>query len=113
MFQQNYPTSNILKVNQNNTYYIYTIIKEGFYPSNNILHYTSARNTNQFKIPDDYVIQTGWGRGISRHMVQCEINYIDSVPVFIIRFGENFQNYVSSITSATNTANTYLQVDFI
>lgn len=113
MFQQNYPASSILKIKQNNTYYTYTIIKEGFYPSNDILCYTSARSTNQFKIPDDYVIHTSWGKGISSHIVQCEINYIDSVPVFIIRFGEGFQNYISSTTSATNAANTYLQVDFI
>jgi hypothetical protein len=46
-------------------------------------------------------------------MVQCEINYIELVPVFIIRFGESFQDYISSTTSATNAANTYLQVNFI
>jgi hypothetical protein len=53
MFQQNYLASNILKINQNNTYYTYTVIKVGFYPSNNILYYTSARSTNQFKIPNE------------------------------------------------------------
>ena len=113
MLQQKYSASNVFKINQNNTYYTYTVIKKGSYPSNNILCYTSARNSSQFKIPDDYVIQTSWGKGISRHTVQCEINYIELVPVFIIKFGENFQNYVSSTTSATNAANTYLQVGFI
>ncbi|GES90891.1 hypothetical protein GLOIN_2v1778530 [Rhizophagus clarus] len=56
MFQSSYPASNILKINQNSIYYTYNIIKEGFYPSNNILCYTSARSSDQFKIPfgEDY-----------------------------------------------------------
>ncbi|RIA86924.1 hypothetical protein C1645_878362 [Glomus cerebriforme] len=80
MFQLNYPASNVIKINQNNTILIPLLRK------------------------------TSWGKGISRHMVQCEINYIDAVPVFKIQFGEEFQNYTSSTTSATNAANIYLQV---
>ena len=56
--QLNYPESNILKLNQNNTWYTYTIIKEGFYPSSDILRYTSARSNSHFKISDDYLVQT-------------------------------------------------------
>ncbi|GES78786.1 hypothetical protein GLOIN_2v1784175 [Rhizophagus clarus] len=84
MFQSSYPASNILKINQNSTYYIYNIIKKGFYPSNDILCYTSARSSDQFKIPDDYMIHTSWGKGISQHMIRCEISYVESVPVFKI-----------------------------
>ncbi|GES91519.1 hypothetical protein GLOIN_2v1778530 [Rhizophagus clarus] len=43
-------------------------------------------------------------------MIRCEISYVKSVPVFKIWFGEDYQNYVSSTTSATNAANTYLQI---
>lgn len=64
MFQSNYPTSGIFKINQNNTYYTYTIIKEEFYPSNDILCYTSTHSSNQFKIPEDYMIHISWGKGI-------------------------------------------------
>ncbi|GBB93934.1 hypothetical protein RclHR1_22590003 [Rhizophagus clarus] len=94
MFQSSYPASNILKINQNSTYYTYNIIKEGFYPSNDILCYTSARSSDQFKIPDDYMIHTSWGKGISQHMIRCEISYVESVPVFKIWFGEDYQNYI-------------------
>ncbi|CAB4415544.1 unnamed protein product [Rhizophagus irregularis] len=107
-----YPISNVITLNQNNTRYTYTIIKEGYYPQNSILQYTSARSCNntQFKIPDNYLIQTSWGRGASKHVIQCEINYIEEVPVFKILFGENFQLCVKSTQSATSAANAYLQM---
>ncbi|CAB5368949.1 unnamed protein product [Rhizophagus irregularis] len=107
-----YPVSNVITLNQNNTRYTYTIIKEGYYPQNGILQYTSARSCNntQFKIPDNYLIRTSWGRGASKHVIQCEINYIKEVPVFKILFGENFQLCVKSTQSATSAANAYLQM---
>ena len=113
MSQFNYPESNILKLNQNNTHYIYTIIKEGYYPSNDILCYTSARNNSQFKIPDNYLVQTSWGRGVSKHIVKCEINYIETALVFKIWFGENFQASVTFTQSPSNAANSYLQVGLL
>jgi hypothetical protein len=110
-----YPTSNVITLNQNGTCYTYTVIKEGYYPQNHILCYTSARSCNntQFKIPDNYLVQTSWGRGTSKHTIQCEINYMEKVPVFKILFGENFQVCVESTQSATNAANAYLQVSCI
>ncbi|RHZ87965.1 hypothetical protein Glove_27g69 [Diversispora epigaea] len=96
--------TNILKINQNNTTYTYTIIKEGFYPLNNILKYTFSRsgdNTN-YKIPDKYLIHASWGRGTSRHTVKCEINYVHTIPIFKISFGESFQTCLESAKSATN-----------
>ncbi|CAJ0647905.1 1304_t:CDS:2 [Entrophospora sp. SA101] len=109
----NYPASKILQLNQNNTCYTYTIIKEGFYPPSDILQYTSLRscNNSQFKIPDDYLIQTTWGRGSSSHTVQCEINYLEKAANFKICFGDNFQTCVNSAQSATDAANAYLKVD--
>ncbi|CAJ0921219.1 14144_t:CDS:2 [Entrophospora sp. SA101] len=108
----NYPASKILQLNQNNTCYTYTIIKEGFYPPSDILQYTSLRscNNSQFKIPDDYLIQTTWGRGSSSHTVQCEINYLEKAANFKICFGDNFQTCVNSAQSATDAANAYLKV---
>ncbi|GET50379.1 hypothetical protein GLOIN_2v1778530 [Rhizophagus irregularis DAOM 181602=DAOM 197198] len=107
-----YPASNIIVLNQNGIQYTYTIIKEGYYPQNDILCYTSARSCNntQFKIPDNYLIQTSWGRGSSKHIIQCGIIYIEKIPVFKISFGENFQASVESIHSATKAANFYLQI---
>ena len=106
-----YPASNVITLNQNGTRYTYTIIKEGYYPQKDILCYTLARSCNntQFKIPDNYLIQTSWGRGTSEHIVY-EINYIEKVPIFKISFGENFQAYVESRQSATAAANAYLRV---
>ncbi|RIA91748.1 hypothetical protein C1645_821571 [Glomus cerebriforme] len=74
--------------------------------------YTSAYSCNntQFKILDNYLIQTSWGRGASKHVIQCEINYIEKVPVFKILFEENFQLYVNSTQSAISAANAYLQM---
>uniref|UniRef100_U9TJU4 Uncharacterized protein n=1 Tax=Rhizophagus irregularis (strain DAOM 181602 / DAOM 197198 / MUCL 43194) TaxID=747089 RepID=U9TJU4_RHIID len=109
-----YPVSNVITLNQNNTRYTYTIIKEGYYPQNGILQYISARSCNntQFKIPDNYLIRTSWGRGASKHVIQCEINYIEEVSVFKILFGENFQLCVKSTQLATSAANAYLQLVF-
>lgn len=106
----NYPASKIFQLNQNNT--CYTIIKEGFYPPSDILQYTSPHscNNSQFKIPDDYLIQTSWGRGSSSHTVQCEINYLEKAANFKICFGDNFQTCVNSAQSATVAANAYLKV---
>jgi hypothetical protein len=56
------------------------------------------------------LIQTSWGRGTSKHIVQCEIKYIEKVPIFKILFGESFQVHVESRQSATAAANAYLQV---
>src|SRR6185369_16683133 len=105
-----YPATNILKINQNNTTYTYTIIKEGFYPLNNILKYTFSRsgdNTN-YKIPDEYLIHASWGRGTSRHTVKCEINDVHTIPIFKISFGESFQMCLESVKSATDVVNKYL-----
>ena len=110
MSQLNYSASNVLKLKQNNTCYSYTIIKEGFYPSNDIHRYTSAHNNSQFKIPDNYLVQTSWGKGVSRHVVKCEINYVELVPVFKVYFGKNFQGFVTSTQSPLNATNSYLQV---
>jgi hypothetical protein len=112
--QSKYPKDNPFSLKQNNTNYTYTIIQEGFYPSKDIICYTSARSKNgtQFKIPNNYLVQTNWGRGKSQHTVECEIEYeSNGCPVFRILFEENFQQcIVESKESPTKAANEYLQV---
>jgi hypothetical protein len=111
--ENKYPQTDIFSLKQNNTTYTYTIISEGFYPPKNILCYTSARSRNgtQFKIPNNYLVRTSWGRGDLRHTVECEIEYESNRPVFRILFEENFQQQVvESKESPTKAANEYLQV---
>ncbi|RHZ71455.1 hypothetical protein Glove_258g50 [Diversispora epigaea] len=91
-------------INQNNTTYTCTIIKEGFYPLNNIIKYIFSHSGNNIncKIPDEYLIYTSWSKGTLRHMVKCKINYVDATPIFKISFGESFQTCLESAKSATN-----------
>ncbi|CAG8766214.1 3969_t:CDS:2 [Cetraspora pellucida] len=110
--QNKYPENNPFTLKQSNTNYNYHIINEGFYPSNSKIYYTSARSCSgtKYKIPDNYLVQTSWGRGKSWHIIECEIEYDSDGPVFRIRFNENSQNYViESKESSTAVANNYLQ----
>ncbi|PKC56250.1 hypothetical protein RhiirA1_474273 [Rhizophagus irregularis] len=101
-----YPENNPFLPKQNNTNYTCTIVKEGFYPSKNIICYTGI----QFKISDNYSV-TGRGEGDLRHTIKCEIEYeSDGRPVFRIWFGKNFKQYViESKESPTKAANEYLR----
>ncbi|CAG8817734.1 9576_t:CDS:2, partial [Racocetra persica] len=106
-----YPEDNPFSVKQNNTTYKYHIISEGIYPPKNRLCYTSARshNNTRYKIPDDYLIQTSWGKGKSKHIIECEIKYELNEPIFIVRFQEDSQQYIlESKKSPSDTANKYL-----
>ncbi|RIB19203.1 hypothetical protein C2G38_2182532 [Gigaspora rosea] len=70
----------------------------------------SSRNRTQYRIPDNYLIQTSWGRNKSHHMVEYEIEYEQDGPIFIIRFEENAYQYVlESKKFPTTVANDYLQ----
>ncbi|CAG8754853.1 10931_t:CDS:2, partial [Racocetra fulgida] len=62
------------------------------------------------KILDNYLVQTRWGRGRSKHIIECEVKYEINKPVFIIRFEDNGQKFViESKDSSTKAANEYLQ----
>ncbi|RIB25583.1 hypothetical protein C2G38_2165585 [Gigaspora rosea] len=107
------PENNPFTIKQNHTNYKYHIINEGFYPPQNKIHYTLAtsRSGDKYKIPEGYLVQTSWERSKSHHMLECEIEYEQDRPVFIIRFEENLQQYVlKSKKSPTKVANDYLQV---
>ena len=109
----------------------YVIIKEGVYPDRIITgskskkcKYQQATLTNnngtnnskkgpikKYKIPHDYVVETTWGRAAKKRTIRCEIEYVNTIPQFRIRYGSNFQHIVSSTLSTTNAALKYEQVN--
>ncbi|CAG8838361.1 14849_t:CDS:1, partial [Cetraspora pellucida] len=84
--QNKYPENNSFMLKQSNTNYNYHIINEGFYPSNSKIYYISAcsHSETKYKISDNYLVQTSWGRGKSQHIIKCEIEYDSDRPVFRI-----------------------------
>lgn len=69
------------------------------------------RPAQQYKIPHDYTVETTWGRASKKRTVCCEINYINTVPQFQIKYGSNFQHIISSTTSTSNAALIYEKVN--
>ena len=57
--QENYPTSPEI-IYYGNRKFTYVIVQEGIYPSATQLKYTEA--PNYFPVPDNYIIETTWGR---------------------------------------------------
>ncbi|RIA81208.1 hypothetical protein C1645_744700 [Glomus cerebriforme] len=84
-------------VSQNFTY---KVITAGNYPDKKILQVT--RMPNCYSIPNNYKIQTSWGRGKENKTVQCIITYHENKPLYQIQYGRNFTEQVSSGLSATN-----------
>jgi hypothetical protein len=108
----------------------YVIIKEGVYPDKIITgskskkrkHKLTTRNgtnnfkkrsTQQYKIPHGYVVETTWGRAAKKRTVRCEIDYVNTIPQFRIKYGSNFRNVVSSTLSTSNAAFKYEQVKIL
>ncbi|CAG8564614.1 22030_t:CDS:2 [Dentiscutata erythropus] len=90
-FESKYPKNNPFSLKQNHTIYTYHIINEGYYPSKDIICYTSTHTRS--------------------HIVECEIEYQSNRPVFRIKFKENSQQYiVESDKSPSKVANKYLNV---
>lgn len=105
----------------------YVIIKEGVYPdriitgskskkrkrtltTHNRTNNLKKRSTQQYKIPHGYVVETTWGRATKKRTVRCEIDYVNTIPQFRIKYGSSFQNVVSSTLSTSNAALKYEQV---
>ncbi|PKY53560.1 hypothetical protein RhiirA4_547717 [Rhizophagus irregularis] len=101
----NYPFDPIINFKKSGHSFSYKIIKEGTYPNKSLLAYTLP--PNKYRIPDDYIVETTWGRSNNRCVVQCFINYIDNKPVFQIWFGKCFEHVVSSVRSATDVTNLF------
>jgi hypothetical protein len=102
----NYPFDPIIKFKQPGRSFSYKVIKEGVYPNKSSLAYTLP--PNKYRIPDDYIVETTWGK--RKCTVQCLINYSDDKPVFQIWFGKYFEYKVSSSKSTTDAANLFHKV---
>ncbi|CAG8771672.1 32238_t:CDS:1, partial [Racocetra persica] len=85
--------------------FLYKVIKEGTYPNKSLLAHTLP--PNKYPIPDDYTIETTWGRGNNQCTIRCSINYNKEGPVFYIYFGKYFEYEVFSIKTATDSANLF------
>ncbi len=101
-----YPQSSIIKYRNCYRQLTYTIIKEGTYPSKNILAYT--KKPNSYKIPDNLIVETIYGKKKTSKKITCHIKYICGKPYFRIEFNEN--NFVQSKKSASTVANKYQKV---
>ena len=104
----NYPFNPVIQFKQKGRSFSYRIIKEGVYPSKSSLAYTLR--PNKYRIPNDYIVETTWGRSKNQCTVQCSISYIENKPVFQIQFGQYFEYEVSSAKSATDAANLFHEV---
>lgn len=94
--QENYPVSPEI-IYHGDRKFNYIVIQEGVYLPAVQMCYTEA--PNYFPIPDNYIIQTTWGRASNCRTVQCSIYYIEGIPHYIICFGDNFQYQVVSVQS--------------
>ena len=63
----NYPFDPIIKFKQLGCSFSYKVIKEGIYPSKSSLVYTLT--PNKYQIPDDYIVETTWGRSKNQYTV--------------------------------------------
>ena len=104
----NYPFDPIIKFKQPGRSFSYKVIKEGVYPNKSSLAYTLP--PNKYRIPDDYIVETTWGKSKNQCTVQCLINYSDDKPVFQIWFGKYFEYKVFSSKSTTDAANLFHKV---
>src|SRR5205823_1392317 len=89
--------------------FIYDIIKEGVYPDNP--KYTQVNsNRNQHPIPDEYLVETEFGK--KKNKLRCSINYYNNKPVFYLYWKdiENKNHQVTSEKSTTDATRKYLKV---
>src|ERR1044072_2538433 len=89
----NYPENSIIKYSETGRSYTYNINKEGRYPSAAYIKYTKR---NGFRIPDDYEVESSWGKPKSRHSVRCIIKYIEQNPIYWLCYGDNCQFKIKS-----------------
>ena len=94
--QENYPTSPEI-IYYGDRKFTYVVVQEGIYPSATQLKYTEA--PNYFPVPDNYIIETTWGRSSNSRTIQCSIYYIEGEPHYLICFGDNLQHQVISVQS--------------
>ncbi|CAB5190847.1 unnamed protein product [Rhizophagus irregularis] len=99
------------------------IIKEGVYPNgtqtgpkslqDSVICSSTSNNkrkkrpVQQYKIPHGYIVETTWGRASKKKTIRCEIDYINEIPQFRIKYGSNFQYVVFSSKSPSDAAYNY------
>src|SRR5436190_14149972 len=67
-----YPKTNSISYSDGRRSYHYKVKQEGLYLQPPVLAYTKRNN---YKIPDNYCVETTWGRGKKKTTVRCFINY--------------------------------------
>jgi len=107
----NYPETNTILYSDGRRSYRYTVIQEDFYPQQPILVYTQGKD--KYKVPNNYKIETTWGRCKKWRTVQCSITYIKDKPLFKVAYGSNFSTEVQSNKSLTEAANSVIKVNII
>jgi len=105
-----YPKTNKILYTDGRRSYYYTVIQEGLYLQPPVLAYTQGKN--KYKIPNNYCVETTWGRKENKKTVKCLINYIEDKPLFKIMYGINFLEEVQSNISLTTVANAALKVSY-
>jgi hypothetical protein len=103
----NYPKESIIQYSEPGRSYTYNVIEEGYYPSANYLKYTKGQS---FRIPDNYKVESSWGKPKKRQSVRCIIKYVEKNPVYWVYFGKAFQYYVKSEKSSLDAAGLYAKV---
>ncbi|CAB4461463.1 unnamed protein product [Rhizophagus irregularis] len=81
----------------------YVIIKEGVYPNGT----QTGPKSLQDSIPHGYIVETTWGHASKKKTIRCEIDYINEIPQFRIKYGSNFQYVVFSSKSPSDVAYNY------
>jgi hypothetical protein len=106
-----YPKTDVILYTDSKRSYHYTVKQEGLYPQPPVLSYSQGKN--KYKIPDNYCVETTWGRCNKKRTVKCFINYIRDKPFFKIMYGLDFSEEVYSNTSSTAAANAVIRVSTI
>ncbi|EXX71393.1 hypothetical protein RirG_078850 [Rhizophagus irregularis DAOM 197198w] len=101
----NYPEKPIIEYSETGRSYTYNIIEEGNYPPVAYLKYTKRQNG--FRIPDNYEVETSWGKPKKRHLVRCIIKYVDNNPIYWVCYGNNYQHQIKSEKSCSDAASLY------
>ncbi|CAG8534028.1 2289_t:CDS:2 [Scutellospora calospora] len=100
-----YPENPVISYKTPHRSLIYTIISEGVYPTANKLAWT--KKPNPYKIPDQYIVQTSYGKKSKHTTITCTIDYIENKPHFFVKFGDSLNDFVMSDQSASCAANAY------
>src|SRR6266511_4285744 len=87
--------------------YKYEILNEGIYPPPSMLAHTKPPSS--YKIPNNYMVITKWGKKNNEIEVKCSINYLNQNPVFCIEFENNGSQFIESTHSSSQAANNFIK----